>query len=264
MISFHRHGHDGAPAAGYVTAGSVGHSRNGTPLGQILHVDTAEDPLKWLMIPTHWGKELCGYSDPDDFANIEAPELWALWQELNPGVHDPGPLAIDRTRAELKSYAEKFGGFDPMRLFEIVTWLHIPSPTVSAMPVRAWVDDGPGLTVEMAALVVDPTAVEAPVVEEFHTAALGYGIKATRHGLSDPEPGKDPAERGLWVAVRYAFKVPDHQAVVIVVATHTDLGRMAAAQADLDEFVNTITLGFAGGAPAGTAPAPRPKSSIGP
>src|SRR6201999_3180264 len=155
MISSHRHGHEGAAPTGYPTAGEVGHSRNGTPLGQILHVDTAEDPLKWLMIPTHWGDGTL-YNGPDDLANIEAPELWALWKELNPGVTDPDPLAVDRTRAELKYYAEKFGGFDPMRLFEIVTYLHVPSPTVSAVPVRVWVDDGPGLTVEMAALVVDP------------------------------------------------------------------------------------------------------------
>jgi hypothetical protein len=115
----------------------------------------------------------------------------------------------------------------------------------------------------MAALVVDPTAVEAPVVEKFHTAALGAGIKATRHGLYDPEPGKDPDERTMWVAVRYAFAVPGRQAVVVVVATHTDLGRMAAAQSDLDEFVDTITLTFADGTPAGTAPAPGPEAGAG-
>jgi hypothetical protein len=263
MISFHPHGNDGAASTGYRTAGEVGHSRNGTSLGEILHVDSAEDPLKWLMIPTHWGKDLCGYSDADDFADVQAPELWALWQELNPGVKDPDPLAVDRTRVELQYYAEKFGGWDPMGLFEVTTWLHIPSPTVTALPVRAWVDDGPGLTAEMAALVVDPTAVQPPVVERFHTAALGEGIKATRHGLFDPEPGKDPDERGLWVAVRYAFAVPGRQAVVVVVATHTDLGRMAAAQSDLDEFVNTIILTFAGGAPAGTAPAPGPEAPVG-
>jgi hypothetical protein len=83
-------------------------------------------------------------------------------------------------------------------------------------------------------------------VEKFHTKALGDGIKATRHCLSDAEPGQNPDERGLWVSVRYAFEVPNRQAVVTVVATHTDLGRMKAAQPDLDEFVNTITLKHAG------------------
>jgi hypothetical protein len=200
------------------------------------------------MIPTHWGDGFrC--SGPGDFAEDMAPVIWEAWQERNPGVKDPDPLAVDRTRAELQYYAEKFGGFDPMRLFEITTYLHLPSPTVTALPVRAYVDDAPDLTVEMAALVVDPDAVQAPVVEKFHTAALGAGIKATRHGLFDPEPGQDPDERGVWVAVRYAFAVPGHQAVVTVVATHTDLGRMAAAQADLDEFVNTITLKLPAGKP---------------
>lgn len=250
MNLFHRRGQDGAKSAGYGTAGELGHSRNGTPLAEILHVKTAEDPLKWIMIPTHWSDGTL-YEGPEEFAAEQAPELWDLWKEQNPGVSDPDPSAVDRTRTELKYYAEKFGGFDPMRLFETVTFLHIPSPTVSALPVRCSVDDGPGLTAEMAALVVDPSAVEAPVVEPFHTKGLGTGIKATRHCLFDPEPGKDPDERGMWVAVRYAFKVPNRQAVVTIVATHTDLGRMAAAQPDLDEFVNTITLKHAGinGAP---------------
>jgi hypothetical protein len=247
---FHRRGPDGAK--GYLTSGEVGHSPNGTPLGEILHVKTAEDPLKWTMIPTVWGGGSL-YEGPEDFAAQEAPELWALWKDQNPGVSDPDPLAVDRTRAELQFYAEKFGGFDPMRLFETVTFLHIPSPTVTAMPVRCCVDDGPGLTADMAALVVDPNAVQPPTVEKFHTHALGDGIKATRHCLYDAEPGQDPDQRGMWVSVRYAFKVPDRQAVVTIVATHNDLGRMAAAQSDLDEFVNTITLKHAG--PAG-APLP--------
>jgi hypothetical protein len=238
-MSLFRRGHDGGK--GYLTSGDVGHSPNGTPLAQILHVDTAEDRLKWLLIPVHWGDGYT-FSGPDEWANMIAPLIWGAWKERNPGVSEPDPLAVDRTRAEIQSYAEKFGGFDRTRPFETVTFLHIPSPTVSAMPVRCCVDDGPGLTAEMAALVNDPDAVQPPVVEKFHTEALGDGIKATRHCLYDAEPGQDPDQRGMWVSVRYAFKVPDRQAVVTVVATHTDLGRMAAAQPDLDEFVNTTTL----------------------
>jgi len=124
------------------------------------------------------------------------------------------------------------------------------------LPVRCWVDDGPGLTTQMAALVEDPNAVQPPVVEKFHAAVLGNGIKATRHCLFDPEPGQDPDERGVWVSVRYAFKVPNRQAVVTVVATHTDLGRMVAAQPDLDEFVNAMSLQHPGGKPAILDPAP--------
>jgi hypothetical protein len=250
MNTFRRRGQDGAKSSGDLTVGEVGHSRNGTPLAEILYVRPAEDPLKWLMIPPHWSDGTL-YEGPEDFAAQEAPELWALWKDQNRGVSDPDPLAVDRTRTELQYYAEKFGGFDPTRLFETITYLHVPSPTVSALPVRCWVDDGPGLTAELAALVVDPSAIEPPVVEPFHTKGLGKGIKATRHCLFDAEPGQDPDERQMWVAVRYAFKVPNRQAVVTIVATHTDLGRMAAAQPDLDEFVNTITLKHAGinGAP---------------
>jgi hypothetical protein len=191
----------------------------------------------------------CTFNGPAEFASRMAPLYWGAWKERNPGVSDPDPLAVDRTRAEIQYYAEKFGGFDPMRLFETVTFLHIPTATVSAMPVRCWVDDGPGLTAEVAALVEDPNAVQPPVVEKFHTPALGDGIKATRHCLYDAEPGQDPDKRGMWVSVRYAFKVPDRQAVVTVVATHNDLGLMTAAQNDLDAFVNTIRLIYADGRP---------------
>jgi hypothetical protein len=242
MISFHRQSHDTSGPSAYTTASALGHTANGTPLGHVVYANVRGlDPLKWIMIPTHWGEAfMC--EGPDDFAETEAKAAWGLWKELNPEAKDPGPLGLDRTRVEFKYYAEKFGGFDPMRPFEVTTYLHLPSPTVSALPVKIYVDDTPDLTVEMAALVVDPDAIEAPVMEKFGTAALGEGIKATRHGVFDPEFGKDPDERGVWVAVRYAFAVPGRQAVVTVVATHTDLGRMAAAQSDLDEFVNTINL----------------------
>jgi hypothetical protein len=252
MSLFHRREYDSAK--GGLTAGELGHSTNGTPLHEILHVNPHENPRKWLGIPVGWGGAFY-YSGPEAFAKTMAPPLWGLWKEQNPGVSEPDPSAVDRTRAELQYYAEKFGGFDPMRLFETVTYLHIPSPTVTAMPVRCCVDDGPGLTADMAALVEDPSAVQPPTVEKFRTAALGDGIKATRHCLYDAEPGQDPDQRGVWVSVRYAFKVPDRQAVVTVVATHDDLGRMAAAQPDLDEFVNTITLVFADGRPFTLDPA---------
>jgi hypothetical protein len=247
---FHRRGQDGARSAGYLTAGDVGHSPNGTPLDEILHVQPHEDRHKWIMIPTGWGDGFT-CNGPDDFANMMAPLFWGAWREWHPGTPEPDPLAVDRTRAEWQYYAERYGGFDPNRLFETVTYLHTPSPTVSAMPVRCCVDDGPGLTAELAALVEDPSAIKPPVVEPFHTKGLGQGIKATRHCLFDAEPGQDPDQREVWVAVRYAFKVPNRQAVVTIVATHTDLGRMEAAQPDLDEFVTTITLKHAGinGAP---------------
>jgi hypothetical protein len=147
----------------------------------------------------------------------------------------------------LKSFADRFGGFDPHGPFEITTYLYLPDPNRYAMPVHVWVDDRPGLTVESA--TEDPDAVEPPQPEAFATDALGVGRKVTSHGVLDPQPGDLPGTQQMWVTVRYAFAVPGRQAVVTVKATETDLARMSAAADDLDEFVRTITLSLADNTP---------------
>ncbi|HEX3828952.1 MAG TPA: hypothetical protein VHV82_16955 [Sporichthyaceae bacterium] len=187
---------------GYVTAGSLGRSPNGTPLNQILHVDVSPDIFRWIPIPITWA----GYwSSPEQWAQDWAPDIWGLWVEKNPGVEKPEQSAIDRTAVELCSYAEKWGGFDPLRPFEIATWLHLPSPTVGALPVRVFVDDTPDLTIEQAAVVDTSDAIPPPTVEQFHTEILGAGLKVTCHGTLDPPPGDLPGAQTVWVQVRYAF-----------------------------------------------------------
>jgi hypothetical protein len=232
----HRDDNAGLPP-GYVTAGSLGHSPNGTPLDQILHARTRRDPLKWLMIPGNWGFR---WSGPQAWADVMGQQVWDLWVEQNPGVEKPDPAAVDRTALELRSYAEKFGGYDPLTPFEITTYLHLPSPTVSALPVKVWVDDTPGLTIEAA--TTNPDAIKPPLIEKFHTDTLGDGLKVTTHGLLDPEPGEQPDTTSVWISITYAFAVPTRQAVVTIRATDTDLGRMTGAATDIDEFVNLIHL----------------------
>lgn len=235
---------------GHKTTGELGHSQYGTPLGQIVHADLHYEKLKWLMIPSGWG-EVC--SGPQQFADDRAPSRWGMWVEQT-GAERPDPAAVERTVVEFRTYAEKYGGFDPTRPFEIVTYLYLPDPRQCAMPVRVWVDDRPGLTVEAA--TADPDAIQEPVPEEFTTDALGTGRKVTSHGTLDPKPGDLPGTQGIWVTVRYAFAVPGRQAVVTVKATETDLARMSAAAADLDEFVRTITLTLADGTPVPAGPTP--------
>jgi hypothetical protein len=159
----------------------------------------------------------------------------------------PDSAVVERTVLELKSFAERFGGFDPRQPFLIVSYLYLPDPKRYAMPVHVWVDDRPGLTVEAA--TEDPDGVEPPKPEHFTTDALGTGRKVTSHGVLDPQPGDLPGTQQMWVTVRYAFAVPGRQAVVTVKATETDLARMSAAADDLDEFVRTITLSLADNTP---------------
>jgi hypothetical protein len=239
MNLFHRDKHgpaSGGLPAGYVTAESVGHSPNGTPLNEILFASVRPDPVKWLMIPADWDGH---WTSAAEWADDLAGSCWGVWAELNE-VEKPGQEAIDRTALELRTYAEKLGGFDPKQPFEVAPYLHLPSPTLSALPVKVWVDDTPDLTVETATEA--PEAIRPPVVEEFTTEKLGTGRKVTIYGTLDPEPGDLPGTQTTWVSVCYAFKVPTRQAVVTIRATDTDLGRMTGAAADIDEFVNLIYL----------------------
>jgi hypothetical protein len=235
------------------TAGELGHSRYGTPLGQIIHAESDCDPLAWLLMPTNWADSGGLWDGPQDWAEATASLCWGAWVERTPDATPPAPEAIQLTALELKTYAEEFGGFDPQRPFEIVTYVYLPDPRKRALPTHLWVDDRPDLTVEQA--TADADAIEPPRLEEFTTDALGAGIKTLSQGVLDPEPGDLPGTQPMWATVRYAFAVPGHQAIVTVKATHTDLALMSAAAADLDEFVRRITLSLADGTPVPVTPA---------
>jgi hypothetical protein len=234
---------DGVPVGH--TAGELGRSQFGTPLDQIIHADTACDPEKWIIVPGRWGRR---WKDPQEWSSVVVPVFWGAWGETNPEADRPSPEVVSVTAVKLAALGEKFGGFDPNRPFEIRTYLYLPDPHFSAIPTRVWVDDRSDLTPEEGAGIDDPDAIDNPTVEQFSTDALGTGLKVTRHGTLD-RPRDDIEGTGIFVAVRYAFAVPNRQAVVTVSVSTNDLARMAAAQADLDEFVRTITLTLADGSP---------------
>jgi hypothetical protein len=253
----HKQESSGGLGPGYVTAGELGHTQYGTPLDQVLYAESACDPQKWMMIPTHWGPG-GQWKDPQDFAETAGPLVWGAWVERTPGAEHPGQDAVDRTVLELKAYGDKYGGADPHQPFQIVTYLYLPDPRQLAIAVRVWVDDRSDLTPEQAAGAQDPDAIDTPTVEGFHTDALGAGIKVTRHGNLHRPDDDIPDGTGIYLAVRYAFTVPGHQAVVTVAASNPDLAHLAAAGPDLDEFVRTITLTLADGTPVTTGTAPEP------
>lgn len=239
--------HKDRSESGALTAGELGRSQYGTPLGQIIGAEPHYDRQKWLIIPTGWADAGGRWSGPDEWAAARAPLIWGAWVELSPAAEHPGSEAVERTKLELARYGEKFGGFDPKQPFEIVTYLYLPDPRRYSLPVHVWVDDRPDLTVEQA--TADADAIEPPVAEDFIFDALGRGRKTTSHGVLDPQPGDLPGSQGVWVTVRYAFAVPGRQAIVTVKATETDLARMSAAAADLDGFARSITLSLDDGTP---------------
>jgi hypothetical protein len=245
MMSLWRH--KDRSESGGVTAGELGHSQYGTPLGEIIHADPHYDPQKWLILPTNWADSGGRWSGPGEWAAARAPLVWGAWVELTPGAEHPGPEAVGRTKLELERYGDQFGGFDPSRPFEVVTYLYLPDPRNYSLPVHVWVDDRPDLTVEQATADVD--AIDPPVIEDFSFQALGIGRKSLSHGVQDPRRGDLPGTQGVWVTVRYAFAVPGRHAIVTVKATETDPAGMTAAAADLDEFAASITLSFANNTP---------------
>jgi hypothetical protein len=239
-MSLFRRNKDGG--SGHLTAGDLGHSQFGTPLDELLFARVDWDPQKWLSIPTAWEGDDTQWGSPEKWAEANGPLAWAAWQEQNPDAESPDTTAIARTIVELRSYAEKFGGFRPEDPFEIITYLHLPSPTVLALPVRVFVDDHPDMTAEEAAGANATDTIEPPIVEQVTNPTLGAGLKVTAHRILTPEPGQDTDDNTIWVQVRYAFKIPDKQAVVTVTTSATDLGRMAGARDDLDELVHTLTV----------------------
>ncbi|HEY2833302.1 MAG TPA: hypothetical protein VGJ14_12825 [Sporichthyaceae bacterium] len=201
-----------------------GHSVFGTPLDQIVHAKVRGDERPWLSIPTAWDERWTG------------PQQWA---------EAMAPMASAQV---LRSYAERFGGFDPTQPFDIATYLYLPDPARRPMPVQVWVDDLEGLSAAKASEVQGSGQVET---ETFTTASLGTGRRTITHGSVNRRPG-DPLQPGEeWTTVRYAFAIPGHQAVVTVEGTDTDLGPTSATLAALDDLVRTIAPARADGTPVG-------------
>lgn len=199
-----------------------------------IYANVAYDPTVWIAIPTYWGPET--WPSPTDWAGEVAAEWWT-------GL-EPGPQSIPRLEAILTHYGERHGGTDPDQEFEIVTYLHLPHPGMHPLLLRLWVDDTPGVTVEWAAQAEEEGAVEPPVVEKFATEHLGTGLRVLQYHAFTPDEdqdgGGDPPAQGLYAALRYAFAVPGHEAVVTVFALDPDLGRLLQAKDDIDEFVRGI------------------------
>jgi hypothetical protein len=197
----------------------------------MIYANIAFDPSMWIPIPTWWGPET--WPGPQKWAEHLARGLW----EGEPAKRED----IRRSELELASYGDMYGGTDPDVPFEVMTYLHIPHPKVVAMPLRVWADDVSGLSAQEAAEVVDPEAIEPPIVEDFVAPHLGPGLRALRYRQFEPAPGEPEA---LYAVLRYAFRLEAPESVVVVNATDTDPGRLLGSLDDLDEFVRQIRWSY--------------------
>ncbi|MEW2520136.1 hypothetical protein [Actinacidiphila alni] len=81
-------------------------------------------------------------------------------------------------------------------------------------------------------------AVEPPVVEEFGGGRLGTGIRVLRYFV-DPDDGDD-GDDGITVGLRYAWRVPEHGADVLVLTAAPDPARVLRAMDDIDAFARAL------------------------
>ncbi len=90
------------------------------------------------------------------------------------------------------------------------------------------------------AMVADPDAIDEPEVTEMKHPFFEPGLCAFRHRLARSAPD-EKVEGAIYGVLRYAFPVPGHPAVLLVVVAWPDLGRLAGAREDIDKLALGIS-----------------------
>lgn len=204
------------------------------PESRVIYANVAYDPLIWVEIPVLWSPEF--FVGPDAWAEQVAAEWWA---DLDHSADDEARLT-----KVLTMWAEKVGGAVADLSIDLVNYLYLPHPSADPLLVRVWVDDEPGLTAAEAAEVDDPESVEPPLVEDFPNEHLATGLRVLRYRPFDPGPGASPEPGALYAVLRYAFEVPDHDVVIAVTTSCSDLGHLIKAMDGIDAFVRGIRWAY--------------------
>lgn len=200
------------------------------------------DHSVWIDVPPFWGGE--SWRDEREWAEEVASNCW-----IDSGLpHQNADL--ERLTAILVDCARLWGpgsvhpehAADPALHVHVV--LHLPDPRVMPLPVRVLVAealDGERLpSLHEFALVDDPDAIDHPEVTELEHPFFAAGLSAFRHRLAPAEPA-DNVEGGVFGVLRYAFPVPGHPAVLLVVLAWPDLARLAGAREDIDKLALAIS-----------------------
>jgi hypothetical protein len=120
-----------------------------------------------------------------------------------------------------------------------VALIHLPPPPPVLQPlpvgVGVWEMRGErGARLRRLVCADDTQVIEAPVVEEFCTEALGSGLRSVRYARD--------CDGSLYGAVNYAFRSEQYQTDLRFSAGCPDPGRLLAAMPDIDELVRTTSL----------------------
>ncbi|MGC5235264.1 hypothetical protein [Streptomyces albogriseolus] len=188
------------------------------------------DAYPWSILPPRSGNTgpFEEWEDIKAWAREEAEDLW-LDREL-----DPGPNGIDFVAGTLERCAEAFSphGSDHW------LFLHLDHPTDLPLPVLAAIgpSDGPRVeTLRALTLADDSTAAEPPVVKTFKARNLGEGLTTFRYVLQADSPH-------LLACIRYAWRISEHGADIVLWTATEDVARIMHASEDLEHLAHTLDI----------------------
>lgn len=182
----------------------------------------------WVWVPPQWPAP----GGEDEFPDVEAYALRTAETRWAASPLTPGPGEV-RELADVLAYC--------MRTYPKVypdheLHFHLDGPRGIPLAVFAAEYDIEGeLPGELRALTHADAeyAVEPPVVEEFTSDHLGTGIRVLRYFV-------DPADNAITIGLRYAWRVPEHGADVLVMTSVPDPGRVLRAMDDIDAFARAL------------------------
>ncbi|MFJ6569858.1 hypothetical protein ACIQNU_20795 [Streptomyces sp. NPDC091292] len=190
-------------------------------------LDIGCDPLRWLELPPRWDTE--EWPDISVWAGTCAELFWRAYRS------DPDDSGIAFLAGRLKHFAEAFAP-EP---FDTRVLLRMWEPTTMPLQVCTMVRPAEGDCEATLRTLVgaddDPDALEPPVVEPFHTDALGEGLRAFRYLRYDDTPE-------VIAALRYAWRHEKSGADVLLwTATH-DTAQVIRAAQDIEELAHTLSV----------------------
>lgn len=184
----------------------------------------------WTVIPprSDEGNPFEAWLDIAAWCREEAEDLWED-REL-----DPGPNGVQFTADTFVQRAEAFSppGSDHW------LFLHRDQPTDLPLPVCAAIGPASGPreeTLRNLTLADDPQAVEPPVVKRFHSEYLGEGLTAFRYANAENSPH-------LLACVRYAWRVEEFGADVVIWTATDDIARVLQAADDVQDLARSLAV----------------------
>lgn len=188
------------------------------------------DPYPWTVVPPRDGA-VGPFEEWDDirsWCRDEAEDLW-LDREL-----DPGPSGIDFVAGTLANCAESLSppGTDHWLFLHRDHPMDMPLPVLAAIgPVSGARDD----TLRALTLADDPHSIQPPAVRRFKSRNLGEGLTVFRYLPQEDSPH-------LLACARYAWRVEEHGADVVMWTATENVVRVMEASRDVERLAHSLAI----------------------